>query len=96
MKKKIKREIIETSMTVIGAIGAFAAIPQIIKLYVLCPEHASGVSLLTWVLYAFVCSVWVIYGFVFRRYAIVFCNLLNLVMDIIVVVGVYLEVGLTY
>jgi len=63
-------------------------IPQIYKTYV--SQDATGVSLLMWVAYCFAGIPWLIYGVVHKSTPIIVMNILWLVVQIIMIVGVLL------
>ena len=83
-------------MVLAGLISPIATIPQVIKVFATHTEHASGQSLITWVVYTALAVLWVIYGATKRELAIVVGNGLGIVMYGLVVVGILIHAGMTF
>ena len=72
-------------LLIVAVIGPLLSLPQILKIYV---EHnTSGVSVLTWGLFAFFNIPWIIYGIVHKDKPIIIGYSLWLVTNIVIVVG---------
>ena len=56
-------KILEPLMLVMGVVSPMATIPQLYKLFFSHTQHAAGLSLVTWALYALITLLWAIYGF---------------------------------
>ena len=77
----------EKVMSFIGPIAPLFIIPQIIKIFFTHTHNIAGVSLLTWLSYVIFSAFWVMYGITRKSIAIILTNLLFLIADTIVVVG---------
>ena len=88
--------IIERTMVVLGIVGPFAALPQVIKVYTTHPEHAAGHSLLSWSLFFFLSTSWMLYGIYHKNPAIYVGNAIGSVLNALLVVGIYMNAGITY
>ena len=86
----------EGAMIVIGIVGPFATLPQLVKLYLTHSHHASGQSLTTWAMYMILSCLWFIYGVVTRKKAIYLGNGLSAVMNFLMVLGIMIHAGLTF
>jgi len=64
------------------------SLPQLYKLFFSHSEHAVGLSLITWVLYALLALLWAIYGFVHKNPPIWVGNSLGFLMDAAMVFGI--------
>lgn len=76
---------------VAGVAGPLATIPQIIKIY--STQDATGVSLLSWSVFALFDIPWIIYAMVHRERPLVVCYSLWLVANAAVAVGAFLYGG---
>jgi MtN3 and saliva related transmembrane protein len=83
-------------MVVAGLVSPLATIPQIIKLYATHSQHASGQSLITWLVYTVIALLWVAYGAVKRELPILIGNGLGAIMYGMVVVGIVIHAGITF
>ena len=68
-----------------GVIGPLMTIPQIVKIFVL--QDASGVSMISWGMYATLDIPWILYGIVHRDVPIALTYTLWLIMNVSVVAG---------
>lgn len=80
-------------MLVMGVVSPMATIPQLYKLFFSHTQHAAGLSLVTWALYALITLLWAIYGFYHKNPAIWVGNALSFVMDAAMACGIYAYVG---
>ncbi|MBV7300457.1 SemiSWEET transporter [Enterovibrio paralichthyis] len=87
---------LEPLMLVMGLVSPLATLPQLYKLYFSHSEHAAGLSLVTWTLYAVIASLWSIYGLYHKNPTIWVGNSVGFAMYLAMVVGIYLKVGLTF
>jgi MtN3 and saliva related transmembrane protein len=83
-------------MGVTGIVTPFAAIPSLAKLYFTHSEHASGLSLSTWAIYAGASLLWVGYGLLNRKPPIFVGNGISLVMNLLMINGILMHAGWTY
>jgi MtN3 and saliva related transmembrane protein len=83
-------------MVVIGVVGPFATLPQLIKLYFTHSQHAPGQSLVTWALYAILSPLWSAYGLLNKQPAIYLGNGISLLKNLLMVVGIIYHSGLSY
>ncbi|SPY29915.1 Sugar transporter SemiSWEET [Photobacterium damselae subsp. damselae] len=86
----------EPFMLVMGIVGPLATLPQLYKLFFSHSEHAVGLSLITWVLYALLALLWAIYGFVHKNPPIWVGNSLGFLMDAAMVFGIFIHTGGTF
>lgn len=83
-------------MVVVGVVGPFATLPQLIKLFFTHSQHATGQSLLTWSLYAGLSLLWFIYGLIVGKLPIYVGNGLSMVLNLLMVLGILIHAGLTF
>jgi MtN3 and saliva related transmembrane protein len=86
----------EISMLMMGIIGPLATAPQLIKLYFTHSHHAQGLSLSSWIAYSLLALLWFLYGLVHKNAPIWVGNLIGLVMDILMVIGILIHAGITF
>lgn len=72
----------------VGVVAPLALLPQIMQLY--SNQDASGLSLLTWVLLAFVNLLWVVYGVIHKDRQLVTATFLMMLFHLVLVVGILL------
>lgn len=72
-------------LLVVAVVGPLITLPQILKIYV--GQNATGVSTLSWGLFALFNIPWIVYGVVHKDKPIIIGYSLWLVTNIIVVVG---------
>lgn len=73
----------------VAIIGPMANIPQIIKVYF--ENNISGLSLVTWSMYLFMAVPWLVYGFVHKEKPIIVANILWLITNIMIVIGIIIH-----
>jgi uncharacterized protein with PQ loop repeat len=86
----------EICMLIMGIIGPLATAPQLIKLYHTHSHHAQGLSLSTWIAYSLLALLWFLYGLVHKNHPIWVGNLIGLVMDLLMVIGILIHAGMTF
>lgn len=91
MEKERANRLIETGMTLVGLMGSLVTIPQIIKVFITHPAHASALSLATWGGYWLIGILWIAYGFHFKKKAILISNSVYLLMYTLVIIGITLN-----
>ncbi|GGI68538.1 hypothetical protein GCM10007978_02840 [Shewanella hanedai] len=79
---------LEPLMLVMGLISPIATLPQLYKLYFSHSEHAAGLSLITWGLYAFIALLWTTYGLYHKNPTIWVGNSLGFIMYMLMVIGI--------
>ncbi|MFO7802684.1 MAG: SemiSWEET family transporter [Desulfovermiculus sp.] len=84
--KKIK--LLDRVCMVFSVVMPATTIPQIYKTYVF--QDVTGVSLWMWILYCFAVVPWLIYGIVHKAKPIIVLNILWLIVQVIMIVGVLL------
>ncbi|MCK4997642.1 hypothetical protein KAS08_05030 [Candidatus Pacearchaeota archaeon] len=72
-------------LIIIAIIGPLVALPQILQIFVL--KNASGVSALSWGLYALFNLPWITYGFVHKEKPIIIGYMLSFFINLIVLTG---------
>lgn len=84
----LTKRVLDRVIFVIGALGPAATIPQV---YVIYAKHdASGVSASSWFLYVLFSIVWLLYGIAHRERALIFANVLWIIVDGLVALGAVL------
>ena len=78
-------KLLDKFLIVIAIVGPLMVLPQILKIFIL--KDASGVSALSWGLFALFDIPWIIYGFVHKEKPIAIAYLLYLATNLIVVLG---------
>lgn len=73
---------------VAGVAGPLGTIPQVVQIY--STHDASGVSLLTWTIYALFDIPWIIYAFVHKERPLIVCYCLWFVFNAAVALGALL------
>ncbi|WP_028025732.1 SemiSWEET transporter [Enterovibrio calviensis] len=86
---------LEPIMLAMGLISPLATLPQIYKLYFSHSEHAAGLSLITWLLYACIASLWTVYGLYHKNPTIWVGNGLGFIMYVAMVIGIVIHTGIT-
>ena len=71
---------------IVGFLGPILTIPQAYSIYSL--KDASGVSLISWVWYLIAAIIWLVYAIVHKEKPLIFTNILWILTDIIIVVGI--------
>lgn len=89
-------KILEPLMLVMGIVSPLATLPQLYKLYFSHSHLAQGLSLTTWVMYAFVAFLWTIYGGYIKNLPVWVGNGLGFLMDTAMVVGIVIKAGATF
>ncbi|MGS0682506.1 SemiSWEET transporter [Shewanella sp. 125m-7] len=87
---------LEPLMLAMGLISPLATLPQLYKLFFSHSEHAAGLSLITWVLYAFIALLWTTYGLYHKNATIWVGNSLGFIMYMGMVVGIIILTGGTF
>ena len=85
-KKWIK--FLDDIVLIAAIIGPLIIIPQITKIFLL--KDATGVSILTWSIFALISIPWIIYGVVHKEKSIIIMNVMFLIFESIVILGVLL------
>ncbi|MBI5227073.1 hypothetical protein HY988_00660 [Candidatus Micrarchaeota archaeon] len=75
----------------IGLFAVFMTIPQVIEVWT--NKNVAGVSPATWITYALASFCWMIYGVVHKEDKIVVVNALYVVLNLLVVAGVWVSIG---
>ncbi len=86
LSKKEERTSIDRVMLAVSVINPLTALPQIIQIYT--TKDVSGISVASWVLFAITSAIFLIYGILHKIKPIIITNLLWLVMDVAIIVGV--------
>ena len=75
-------------LMIIAIVGPLMSLPQILKIFIL--KDASGISIISWSLYALFNIPWIIYGFVHKEKPIVVAYLLWFSTNVIIIIGAIL------
>ncbi len=82
------KRILDRVVLTVGIIGPTVSLPQLFKLYTL--QEASGLSAISWGLWAIMDVPWILYGFAHRERPIIFTYLAWFVVNSLMFVGVIL------
>ncbi len=85
---KIQR-IINKSVYAVTITGIAVTIPQVLKVW--SDSGNQGVSIISWMGFAFSASFWLLYGLLHKDKAIILSSSAGIIMDILIVVGVLLH-----
>lgn len=88
--------VFEPLMVLTGILTPFSTVPSITKLYFTNSQHASGLSLITWSIYALASLLWLVYGLLNRKPAIYIGNGFGLATNLLMVNGILIHAGWTY
>jgi uncharacterized protein with PQ loop repeat len=80
--------VLDAVVYVAGIVGPLATIPQVLQIYT--THNASGISFLTWGVYALLDIPWVIYAFAHREPPLIVCYSLWFLFNSLVAIGVLL------
>ena len=75
----------------VALFSVLMTIPQVIAVWT--TKNVSGVSPAYWMMVSFAAFCWLIYGLVHKENKIVVVNALSMVLDALVVIGVWMSVG---
>lgn len=84
LSKKRKIDLYNKFMMFAGAIYPLSTVPQIIEIF---KGNTAGVSLVSWVIYVIFSVLFITYGYVHRIKLMFMTNILWLIMQSVVVVG---------
>ena len=76
----------DRAIYVVGVAGPIMTIPQVWEIWI--NKNAAGVSALTWGSYLILAFFWLFYGIIHKEKPIVFTNVLWIVLQTIIVIGV--------
>lgn len=88
LQNKSHKYIIDRVVLFTGLIGPIASVPQAIEIYSM--QDAQGVSLFTWVFFILTQVAALIYSMVHRLTPLIISNILWIVIEVVVVVGILL------
>lgn len=86
-RESLKRTL-DKMMVGIALIGPLATIPQVFQLY--HTKDAQGLSIETWVLWTILSGVWCVYGYLHRETPIALSNIIYVILQGAVVIGILL------
>lgn len=75
-------------MVVVAIAGPLSTIPQVVQLYT--TKDAEGLSFVTWFLWTVLSVLWGLYGYVHKETPIVISNVMYVLLQGLVVVGIFL------
>lgn len=80
------RRVFDYLMYGVGLLQPAALLPQVVAIYI---DHSkAGVSLATWLLLTLFNTLWAVYGYLHRDRLIMTANILLMILDAAIVVGV--------
>jgi uncharacterized protein with PQ loop repeat len=88
------KRILDKSMFVIGLIGPFMMIPQILKVHI--EKNASSIAISSWILFLFVALSWTIYGLSHKEKVIIISNIAWVISYILIIIGAMFEIIITF
>lgn len=77
---------IDKTVYLVAIFAPLMTIPQILAIWV--NRNAQDVSLTTWILYTFAALFWLLYGIAHRNKPIIISNILWVVMQVPIIIGV--------
>lgn len=78
-------------MMFVAVLGPLGTLPQVVKIYFTHTSHVHGLSLSTWAIFTIISILWLFYGVVFRRTALIVANVLYVLVNGAVVVGILIH-----
>lgn len=82
------KALLDRVIFVVGVFGPIMTLPQVWEIWV--GHEAAGVSLISWSAYLFCACIWLLYGLVHKEKPIIVSNVLGVILNITVVLGVIL------
>jgi len=79
---------LERVMMVVAILGPLGTVPQVVKVFFTHTHHVHGLSLTTWGSFTVISVMWLLYGIVFRRTALIVANTLYVAVNGAVVTGI--------
>ena len=70
----------------VAVLGPLMTLPQVLKIYIY--QDAAGVSLLSWATYLFCAICWLLYGIAHKEMPIIVSNIIWIVLEIAIVIGI--------
>lgn len=80
--------LLDVIVYVVGILGPLATIPQVLQIYT--THDASGVSVLSWGIYALFDIPWIVYAFVHKVPPLIVCYSLWFFFNVLVTIGALL------
>ena len=84
--KGVWKRLFDYLMYVVGIFAPLALVPQILQIYT--TKSAEGVSLLTWLLFTLLNTLWTTYGAIHKDKHIFIASGLMILFDLVVVIGI--------
>lgn len=81
-------ETLDKFMYLVSVVAPFVTLPQLYLVWI--KRDVSGLSVFSWIGYSFFNAIWVIYGLVHRDKPIVLCNIVWVIVQGFVVLGILL------
>jgi len=89
LNKKINKNLLKKYMDkwifIIALIGPLLTIPQVWMIWM--NKNAESISLFTWGAYILSAILWLIYGIIHKEKAIIFSNILWMIVNVAVLIG---------
>ena len=86
---KFKRSYDKT-MLLVSVIAPLGNLPQLVKIWI--NQHASGVSILSWVIFAIFSFMWFIYGILHKDKPIIIMNAFLVLLQVFIAIGAFIYV----
>ena len=77
-----------TLTTIVGTVGLFAYIPQLIKIFK--RKSAKDISLITYFLFVFVNFTWFLYGLEIMSFPLGFTSIIAIMFQLLIIIGCFL------
>ncbi|HEX5456138.1 MAG TPA: PQ-loop domain-containing transporter [Candidatus Saccharimonadales bacterium] len=83
---KSEKSTIDKAMTIVAVIHPLSALPQVVEIF--STRNASGVSLVTWVLFMLIGVIFMLYALIHNIKPMILNQIIWFIMDFLVVIGV--------
>ena len=82
------KRFLDKIMVFIAIAGPLATLPQVYQVFM--TQDAKGLSAATWIIWAFLSVLWMLYGLVHKEMPIVISNLLSIILQATIIIGIFL------
>ncbi|MCH7567982.1 MAG: hypothetical protein IIA87_01040 [Nanoarchaeota archaeon] len=80
------KRIIDRVIYIAAFIGPLLTLPQVLKIWI--GKSAIGVSIISWSFFLLLAFIWLIYGIAHKSKLLIFNNILWMLMDFLIILGV--------
>ena len=82
------KKFVDKGIYVVGILGPISTIPQLLEIWI--SQNASGLSLMTWLLWISIAFFWLLYGILHKEKPIIISYIIWIIVDTIVILGIIL------